>query len=163
MKIRACEARDIAAVCSIYNFYIVNTVITFEEVILSEDEMAARVNVCQKIFPWLVCEVDGEVVGYAYASRWKERSAYKNTVEVTVYLKNGVARKGYGRHLYSTLLEALRKLNVHVALGCIALPNDASVALHEACGFKSVAHFSEVGRKFERWLDVGYWEKKLSD
>jgi phosphinothricin acetyltransferase len=103
--------------------------------------------------------VDEVIVGYAYASKWKERSAYKNTAEVTAYLKHGLSGQGYGKALYTTLLEALKALDCHVVLGCIALPNQASVGLHEYFGFSKVAHFTEVGRKFNQWIDVGYWQK----
>jgi L-amino acid N-acyltransferase YncA len=162
MGIRACEEKDISSICEIYNFYIKNTVITFEETPLSELEMLVRVQSYTQRYPWLVCEVEDEIVGYAYASKWKERSAYKNTVETTVYLKNGHSRKGLGRQLYSALLLELEKISVHIVLGCIALPNESSVGLHEYFGFEKVAHFPEVGLKFEKWIDVGYWQKKLN-
>jgi len=157
--IRACELKDIPQICEIYNYYISNTVITFEETPLTVAEMSARIESYTKLYPWLVCEVEGSVVGYAYASKWKERSAYKKTAEATVYLKNGLSGKGYGKALYSALLDALKALDCHVVLGCIALPNEASVGLHESFGFNKVAHFTEVGRKFSQWVDVGYWQK----
>ncbi|MES2676209.1 MAG: N-acetyltransferase family protein [Pseudomonadota bacterium] len=159
MNIRSCESRDVEKICGIYNYYINNTVITFEETPLTMSEMANRIQTYTKLYPWLVCEVEGKIVGYAYASKWKERSAYKNTAEITVYLENGLSRKGYGKALYSALLELLQQANCHVVLGCIAIPNEASERLHEYFGFKKVAHFSEVGRKFEQWVDVGYWQK----
>lgn len=159
MIIRACEPKDIPQICEIYNYYISHTVITFEEIPLTVTEMSARIESYTKLHPWLVCEVDGSVVGYAYASKWKERSAYKNTAEVTVYIKNGLAGQGYGKALYSALLDKLKVLGGHVVLGCIALPNETSVGLHEYFGFKKVAHFTEVGCKFNRWVDVGYWQK----
>jgi L-amino acid N-acyltransferase YncA len=159
MKIRLCEERDIATVCDIYNYYIENTVITFEEKPVSFGEMNKRFELYTKAYPWLVCEVEGAVVGYAYATKWKEREAYRNTVESTVYIRNSLFGKGYGKALYQALIDDLRTNQRHVLLGCIALPNDASVRLHEYFGFEKVAHFSEVGRKFERWVDVGYWQK----
>lgn len=162
MIIRAYEAKDVANICEIYNYYIANTVITFEENPLSPIDMSARIEAYTKFYPWLVCEVDGVVVGYAYATKWKERAAYKNSVEVTVYLEHTQGGKGYGKALYSKLLESLQNMNCHVVLGGIALPNEASVGLHEYFGFKKVAHFEEVGFKLGRWVDVGYWQKIIN-
>jgi L-amino acid N-acyltransferase YncA len=162
VNIRPCEPNDVEKICEIYNYYITNTVITFEEETLSASEMSQRIATYTLLYPWLVCEVDGELVGYAYASKWKERSAYKNTAEVTVYLKHGLSRKGYGKALYSALLKSLEAMRCHVVLGCVALPNESSEKLHEHFGFVKVAHFSEVGRKFGRWVDVGYWQKVIA-
>jgi L-amino acid N-acyltransferase YncA len=158
MNVRPCAASDISAICDIYNYYIKNTVVTFEEKLVSTDEMNRRFQLYTKDYPWFVCEDDGTLVGYAYATKWKEREAYRHTAEITVYLRNGSSGKGYGKALYTALIEGLRRINCHVFLGCIALPNDASAGLHEYFGFKKVAHFSEVGRKFDRWVDVGYWQ-----
>lgn len=159
MIIRPCTTNDITAICTIYNYYIEHTVITFEEIPLTFAQMQERVTIYTRLYPWLVCEDGGEVVGYAYASKWKERSAYKNTAEVTVYLKHDATQKGYGSALYTELIEQLIAKGCHVLLGCIATPNEPSEKLHERFGFKQVAQFSQVGRKFERWLDVGYWQK----
>ena len=111
--------------------------------------------------PWLVLEVDGALAGYAYATKWRVRPAYRYSVESSVYLDPAYAGRGLGRMLYATLLDRLRERDLHIVIGGIALPNDASAGLHEALGFRKVAHFSEVGKKFGRWLDVGYWELKL--
>lgn len=159
--IRPCEAADLIGICEIYNHYIANTVITFEETPLKVSEMTQRVNACTQRYPWLVCEQDGQIVGYAYASTWRERAAYKHTAESTVYVRAGCSGKGHGKALYAALLQALMQLDCHVVLGCIALPNAESVGLHEHFGFEKVAHFPEVGRKFDQWLDVGYWQKTL--
>jgi L-amino acid N-acyltransferase YncA len=161
MLIRPCTPSDTAAICTIYNYYIEHTVITFEETPLSVAQMQERINTYIQRYPWLVCEVDGEVVGYAYASKWKERVAYKHTAEITVYLKHDIIQKGYGSALYAELIAQLKTGGCHVALGCIAIPNEPSVKLHERLGFQKVAHFTAVGRKFDRWLDVGYWQKTL--
>lgn len=163
MLIKPVEPAHIPHICEIYNHYIVNTTITFEETPLQVAEMQARIEAYTKLYPWLVCTDDqGQVVGYAYASKWKERAAYRHTAEATVYVRDGLAGKGYGKALYEVLLEALQKLDCHVVLGCIALPNEASVGLHEHFGFTKVAHMAEVGRKHGQWLDVGYWHKPLS-
>lgn len=163
MKIRVCEERDVAAICDIYNYYIENTVITFEEVTVPVAEMSRRVESYGKYFPWFVCEVEGAVVGYAYASKWKERAAYKHSVEISVYVHQARGRNGYGKALYSVLFAALTDLGIHVVIGGIALPNAASIALHESFGMHKVAHFPEVGFKFGRWIDVAYWQKVLRD
>ena len=161
MNVRPCTADDIPAVCAISNHYIEHTVITFEEIPLTVAQMRERINTYMQLYPWLVCEDAGDIVGYAYASKWKERSAYKHTAEVTVYLKHTATHKGYGSALYAELIEQLKAKGCHVLLGCIAIPNEASAKLHERFGFTKTAHFAEVGRKFERWLDVGYWQKLL--
>ncbi|KZY72856.1 phosphinothricin acetyltransferase, partial [Oleiphilus sp. HI0065] len=111
--------------------------------------------------PWLVAEIDGRVIGYAYAAPWRERSAYRHSVEVSVYLEQKIALRGVGSLLYSALFEALEASDVHVALAGIALPNDRSIALHEKFEMKKVAHLSQVGRKFDQWIDVGYWQRIL--
>ncbi len=159
MNIRNVRAVDAAAVAEIYNYYIVNTAATFEEVELGAGEMAARIDaVAEQNLPWLVAEEGDRVVGYSYASRWRERSAYRHSVEVTVYLAHDCTGAGYGTRLYRRLFELLAERSVHVAIGGITLPNRASVALHERMGMVKVAEFPEVGYKQGRWLDVGYWQ-----
>lgn len=158
MHTRHFQAGDETVIVDIYNHYIQHTTITFEETPLSALEMRDRIDACTQKYPWLVCEVDGQVMGYAYATAWKARAAYRHTVEATVYVREGCAGQGIGKALYTALLAALFEQGCHVVLGCIALPNAASVGLHEHMGFKQVAHFPEVGRKFEQWLDVGYWQ-----
>ena len=102
------------------------------------------------------------LMGYAYATPWRVRSAYRFSVESSVYVSPDHPRKGVGTRLYRQLIDELRARGLHMVIGGIAQPNEASVALHEAMGFKKVAHFSEVGMKFGRWIDVGYWELKLA-
>lgn len=161
--IRPAVASDAAAICGIYNPYVLNTTISFELEPVSEHTMAARMADIQAHFPWLVYEAEGELLGYAYASKWKPRAAYARSVESSVYLREGLGGRGIGRQLYAALFEALRPLGTHLVLGGIALPNAASVALHERMGFVKCAHFSEVGEKFGRLLDVGYWQLKLEE
>jgi phosphinothricin acetyltransferase len=160
--IRHAAMSDADVIAGIYNYYVVNTAITFEEEMLSADQMAKRIGeVTSAALPWLVAEQSGRVVGYAYASKWKTRSAYRFSVESAIYLQDGAGGKGVGGKLYGELLPALKECGVHVVIGGIALPNQSSVALHEKFGFRKVAHFEEVGFKFGRWLDVGYWQKVL--
>lgn len=159
--IRPCEPRDAAAICKIYNYYIRDTVVTFEESEVDAAEMAARIATVTAQHPWLVREVGGVVVGYAYAASWKTRSAYRFAVETTVYLAAEHTGQGHGLALYQELLARLRATSVHCLIGGIALPNAASVGLHEKLGFRKIGQFSEVGWKFDRWIDVGYWELVL--
>lgn len=162
MNIRSCDRDDAHQISEIYNYYIANTAITFEEEPVSYEGMATRIESNSKFFPWLVCEVDGEILGYAYATRWRERAAYRHSMEVTVYVKNSAARHGYGKALYKKLLALLEDMGCHLVLAGIALPNEASIGLHESFGFTKAAHFSEVGFKFGQWVDVGYWQKKIA-
>jgi phosphinothricin acetyltransferase len=111
--------------------------------------------------PWLVAEMAGRTVGYALARPWKERSGYRFSVEVAVYVVPELAGRGVGTLLYSRLFEELAGRGVHAVIGGIALPNEASVALHEKFGMRKVAHFEQVGYKFGRWIDVGYWQRTL--
>lgn len=160
--IRNVEIRDASALARIYNPYVQDSTITFEEQVVADEPMAERVReVLDSGLPWLVDEDDGIVRGFAYASRWKGRCAYRYSVETTVYLDRSAIGQGLGRRLYAELIERLRAKKLHVAIGGIALPNPASVALHERLGFRKVAHFAEVGFKFGRWVDVGYWERIL--
>ncbi|HYM34436.1 MAG TPA: arsinothricin resistance N-acetyltransferase ArsN1 family B [Steroidobacteraceae bacterium] len=162
IKTRIASSTDAEALTRIYNHYIRESVITFEEIEVSPQEMASRVaKITELSLPWLVAESEGVVVGYAYASKWKERSAYRFSVETTVYLDPNNTGQGIGSRLYRDLLTSLRGKSVHAVIGGIAQPNEASVALHERLGFTKVAHFKEVGFKFGRWVDVGYWQISL--
>ncbi|MFI8620386.1 MAG: N-acetyltransferase family protein [Marinomonas sp.] len=160
MEIRKVKFSDVEQITAIYNFYVENTQVTFEEECATPDEMHSRVEkVIQRDLPWLVLEnEEGEVLGYAYASPWHNRSAYRFTVEATVYLMPEVQGQGYGTILYEALLALLHKKDIKSVLGVIALPNEASIALHEALGFEKVGEFAEVGFKFQQWISVGYWQ-----
>ncbi|MBP6826164.1 MAG: N-acetyltransferase [Saprospiraceae bacterium] len=158
VMLRPVKIQDAQEISEIYNYYILNSVITFEESPVSVEEMGDRIASISSEFPWLVYEQDRQIVGYAYASKWKARSAYRHSAEITVYLKQGQSGKGVGTLLYADLIDRLGNLGFHAIIGGIALPNDASVGLHEKFGFEKVAHFKEVGFKFNQWVDVGYWE-----
>lgn len=160
--IRPAAASDAQAIVSIYNHYIVNSTITFEEQPISAAQMAERMaDVASASLPWLVAEQSGQVVGYAYASKWKPRSAYRFSVESSVYLHADAVGQGWGTKLYEALFADLNERGVHVIIGGIALPNESSIALHERLGLRKVAHFEAVGFKFGKWIDVGYWQKVL--
>lgn len=161
--IREVQDNDAEAICDIYNHYIANTIITFEEKILTPTIMLSRIiNVLDTKLPWLVVEdSSGQVIGYAYATKWRERHSYRFSVEVTVYLSPEHGRKGLGTQLYKVLFDRLKAQGIHSVIGGITLPNVASVAMHEKFNMVKVAHFKEVGLKFNRWLDVGYWQVGL--
>jgi L-amino acid N-acyltransferase YncA len=161
LSIRDVTTDDAAQICDIYNHYVRNTVITFEQQPISVPEMQERIASYASAYAWLVAERDGQLLGYAYATRWRTRAAYDHTVESTVYVADAARGSGVGRPLYMALLDALRKKLIHAVVGCIALPNPGSVALHEKCGFEKVAHFAQVGRKFDQWIDVGFWQVLL--
>lgn len=159
--IRVVEPKDAKAINNIYNYYIENTTITFEEVLLTPSEMESRISIISTEFPYYVYEEDGEVLGYAYANTWKSRSAFRFSVESTIYLKNGLGGRGIGRKLYTQLIKELRERGVHSVIGGITIPNPGSIKLHENIGFTKLGQFHEVGYKKEMWIDVGYWELLL--
>lgn len=162
-SIRAATSADADAICAIYNHYIAHTTISFEEEPVAPADMAERItDVTAANLPWLVL-IDGDtLVGYAYATKWRVRQAYRFSVETSVYLDRHHIGKGAGKMLYKALLAELRQRGLHLAIAGIAQPNEASVRLHERLGFKKVAHFSEVGRKFGNWIDVAYWQLPLN-
>jgi L-amino acid N-acyltransferase YncA len=160
-QIRAAHEGDAAAIAAIYNPYVRDTVISFEQTPLSDSDMAQRIREYTAQYPWLVATIDDKVVAYAYATRWRTRAAYDHALESTIYVDQAYVGRGIAGPLYRALLAQLKLRGVHAVIGCIALPNDASVALHEKCGFVKVAHFPEVGRKFDRWVDVGFWQATL--
>ncbi|MFC3625896.1 arsinothricin resistance N-acetyltransferase ArsN1 family B [Vogesella amnigena] len=162
--IREATPVDAAAICAIYNPYIEYTTISFEEKPVSVADMAERIASTQaQGLPWLVAEAeDGELFGYAYASRWRARPAYRHSVEASIYLRQATVGQGLGKLLYRELLQRLTALGLRTVIGGVAQPNPASDALHRALGFKQVANFEQVGRKFGRWLDVAYWQLSLT-
>jgi len=152
---------DAQQICGIYNYYVRETTVSFEEEPVSLIEMERRIRTVTAAYPWLVLEADGEARGFAFAGPWKARSAYRYTAETTVYVDRDARGHGIGSTLYSALVAGLREQDLHTLVAVIALPNEASVALHEKMGFRKAAHFGEVGFKFGRWLDVGYWQLPL--
>jgi len=159
--IRPVQPDDAPYLCEIYNHYILETPITFEEDLLTPDDIRQRILETTKTYPWLVCEEDGRLLGYAYGRKWRARAAYRHSVETTVYLHPSATGKGRGAALFDALLTELRSRQFHCVIGGVALPNPASIALLEKFGLRQVAQFREVGRKFDRWIDVGYWQLVL--
>lgn len=156
--IRKVTVTDAAQIAEIYNHFVEKTIVTFEETPLTISEVEKWIKETTSTFPWFVFEEKEELLGYAHASSWKSRCAYRNSVESTVYLRPTAFGKGIGSKLYDRLLTELRKLGFHAIIGGIALPNKASIALHEKFGFEKIGHFKEVGNKFNQWIDVGYWQ-----
>jgi phosphinothricin acetyltransferase len=161
--LRPCVPADAPGICEIYNHFVRETIVTFEEQPVPEREMAERIREISSSWPWLVWEENGAIAGYAYATGWMKRSAYRFSTESTVYVAPGRVGRGIGTRLYEALLAELQRRKVHCVVGGISLPNAASVALHERLGFVKIGHFKEVGRKFDSWVDVGYWELVLQD
>jgi phosphinothricin acetyltransferase len=159
--IRSVTLNDAAAIAEIYKPYVLETAISFEIEPPSEAEMSGRIQQNLDHFPWLVWEEQNSILGYAYASQFKSRCAYSWSVESTVYIRQGFHGKGFGKKLYQNLLERLNGQGAVNVIGGIALPNTASVALHQSLGFKQVAQFKDVGFKLGRWWDVGYWQLQL--
>jgi L-amino acid N-acyltransferase YncA len=162
-RIRLATPDDAEAIAAIYAYYVANTPISFEVAPPSVDEMRARIERTLLRFPYLVCEVDARVVGYAYAGRHHERAAYDWSCEVSVYVENGMHRRGIGRALYAALLALLRSLSYYNALAGITVPNDGSVGLHTAMGFRHAGLNRNVGYKDGRWWDVAYVEMGLQE
>jgi len=160
--IRAATAKDSDAIAEIYNYYIRHTVVTFEEQEVSAAEFKQRLSdIHSQQLPWLIAENEGRVAGYCYAGLWNKRASYRFSAETTIYLSRLAVGKGIGSLLYQSLFSILREKNYHAVMAGITLPNAASVAIHEKMGMHKVAHFSQVGYKFEQWQDVGYWQLTL--
>jgi L-amino acid N-acyltransferase YncA len=159
--IRPATTDDAAQISDIYNHYVTHTTVTFDERPVTPEDMTQQIVEVLEGLPWLVWDEDGRVRGFAYSSKWKGRCAYRYSVESTVYLDPVAIGKGIGSHMYQVLFAELRQRGMHTVLAGISLPNEASVALHEKFGFQKVAHFKEVGRKFEKWIDLGYWQLVL--
>jgi phosphinothricin acetyltransferase len=163
MTIRSADPdRDAAACAAIYAPSVESTPISFELTPPDAAEFARRIERYSATHQFLVAEEGGEVAGYAYACRWRERPAYDWAVEVSVYVDPARKREGVGRALYAELLDRLRAQGFRVAVAGITLPNPASIALHERMGFRSIGALREVGWKVGGWHDVGYWQLLLA-
>jgi len=158
LVIRPATVDDAAAIQAIYAPVVERTVISFEEEPPSVAEMADRIAGTLRDHPYLVATRDGVVAGYAYAGPYRSRPAYRWSVDVTVYVDPARHRQGVGHALYAALLPELARRGAHAAFAGIALPNPGSVALHEAMGFVHAGTHREAGRKFGRWIDVGWWQ-----
>jgi phosphinothricin acetyltransferase len=164
MPIRVARPDDAQAIAAIYAPIVANTTISFELEPPSVDEMRARIVATLERLPWLVSEDDaGALDGYAYASKHRERAAYQWSVDVSAYVREDTRGKGVGKRLYNALCVELVQLGYFQAFAGIALPNAASVALHEAVGFRPLGVYRNVGFKLGAWHDVGWWQKALRE
>ncbi|HEM5984310.1 TPA: N-acetyltransferase [Streptococcus suis] len=161
IKIQSAQIEDAADLVAIYAPYVENTAITFETEIPTVADFASRIEKTLEKFPYLVAVEEGQILGYAYASTYYARAAYDWTVELSVYVSREVRGKGLGSLLYAALEEELAVRGFKNFLACIALPNPASLALHEKRGYERVAHFKKVGYKFETWYDIVWLQKSL--
>lgn len=159
--IRRAEAGDAAALLEIYRPFITDTVVTFEYDVPTADEFAGRITDTLTDFPYLVCEGDGKLVGYAYAHHIRERAAYDWAVELSIYLAPEAQGRGVGTVLYQCLIDLLDMQNIRILYGCVTLPNEGSRRLHEKLGFVLTGVWHGSGWKFGRWHDVGWFEKRL--
>ncbi len=160
-NIRPASLSDVEAMLKIYDPYVLNTPITFEIQSPTILEFQKRLTDTQEKLPWIVCEEDAQVLGYAYANPFKTRRAFDWTVESTVYVHQDFHGKGIGKDLYRRLIELLNYQGVVNVVGGIALPNQASVGLHESLGFQKVADFKDAGFKLGKWWNVGYWQLQI--
>ncbi len=159
--IRKVQIEDAKQLLEIYNYYVENSIVTFDIEPLSLHGFIEKMVSINEVYPFLIYEENGEILGYAYGSRWRPKLAYKHTVESTVYVKHSVHGKQIGTQLYTELLRLFKEQKFHLVLGALTLPNEASIKLHEKFGFRQVTHFNEVGFKFNTWHDVGFWQIKL--
>lgn len=155
-------ARDAAACAAIYAPHVEGSAVSFEEQAPSAEELAARIERTLATHPWLVAEREGRVVGYAYATTYNERPAYRWSASVSVYVASEFRGHGVGRALYTALFERLRERGFRMACAGITLPNEASVALHESLGFEQVGFNRHIGWKHGAWRDVGWWQLELT-
>jgi len=162
-KIRLATEADSTSILEIYTPFIKDTVITFEYEVPTASEFSKRMANIQKKYPWLVCEVNDSMVGYAYASQFSERAAYDWSVDFSIYIKPEYHKKKIGKALYTALFQLLRLQGYCNAYAGIALPNTKSVSLHESFGFKPVGVYHNVGYKFGNWHDVKWFELKIQE
>ena len=173
IAIRPAQADDAAAIAAIYAPHVAHGIASFEVEAPDADAMAARMATSQGYYPWLVAVAEGEgntppgspgdVLGYAYAARFRERAAYDWVVETSIYMAASAQRRGAGQLLYKALIATLRAQGFTQAVGAISLPNDPSIAVHEAVGFRRAGVYRAVGYKMGRWIDVGLWQCALAD
>ncbi|MBB5697531.1 GNAT family N-acetyltransferase [Sphingomonas yantingensis] len=167
IAIRAAEPTDAAAIAAIYAPFVLSGTVSFESEAPDARAMRGRMAASDGLYPWLVAtngdSEGGGVLGYAYASRFRDRPAYHWTTETSIYLAGDAQQRGVGRLLYEALLDTLRAQGFIQAIGTIALPNDASIKLHEQVGFRRAGVIREAGFKFGRWIDIGFWQCELAD
>ena len=163
IEIRMAFERDTAEILEIYRPYITDSYVSFETEIPSVEELKSRIKNIQKTLPWLVCVVDNQIAGYAYATDHRSRKAYSWTKELSVYLLDQYKNKGIATALYTCLIQLLKIQGVTNCLAGIALPNESSIRFHEKFGFKKVGIYHQVGYKLNAFRDVGWWELFIAE
>lgn len=161
--IRFAKMEDVPRILEIYAPYVKDSVLTFEYEVPSCEDFEKRMQNIQSEYPFLVCEIDGIIVGYAYAHRHMERAAYQWNVELSVYVCEDNKKRSIGKALYTALLDILKLQNVRNAYSCITIPNPASIALHTSFGFHEIGIFRKTGYKFHKWQDVIWLGKVIHE
>ena len=161
-KIRSVNIEDAKALLSIYSPFILNSGITQEAEVPSEENFQQRIQSTLKERPWLVCEIENEIAGYAYAGRHRERTGYQWCIEPSVYVADKFHNCGVAYALYTAMFEILRIQGFVNAYAVITLPNDKSVSFHEKFGFRYLTTFKKIGFKLNQWHDVGWWELEIN-
>ena len=155
---RGVEIRDAADIAAIYNYYIRETIITFETEEIDTAEMENRIKkILEAGYPFIVHEENNKITGYAYVGKFRERSAYSESLETSIYLDINEKGRGIGRKLYKRLIELSQEAGVHVLIGVVSYPNLASQRLHESVGFEKAGVIKEAGKKFGKYIDVEFW------
>lgn len=160
-SIRLASSADAPQICDIYSPIVRDTAISFEQAVPDAEAIAARISKTLQQYPWLVCEINRQIAGYAYAGSFRPRSAYQWTTETTVYVQPDYQRRGIARALYTSLIAILRQQGYCNAIGVIALPNDGSIRAHEAVGFRKIGVLENMGYKLKGWHDIGWWQLEL--
>ncbi len=163
IKLRIATKEDGAALAAIYSYYVENTAITFEYVAPSAEKFGERIAHKLEKYPYIVAEENGRALGYAYADMYRERAAFAWSCELSVYVDKNETGKGIGKRLYAALIELLRIQGFVSVVASITYPNESSVALHEKMGFSHLGTMHDIGFKFGRWLDLMWFEKRISD
>lgn len=163
LQVRMAVREDAMEVLEIYKPSVLTTAFSFETAVPTLHQFQTRIENCLQKYPWIVCTVNQQVVGYVYASKHREREAYQWSCECSVYIRDSFKGKGIATELYAVLFEILKIQGIRNVYAGITLPNDASVKLHEKCGFKHFANYDNIGYKFNSWKTVGWWKLQLND
>jgi phosphinothricin acetyltransferase len=161
--IRLATPGDASGILDIYAPYILNTSFTFETEVPSLEEFGERIETYLINWPWLVCVIEGKIAGYAYATKYRERTAYQWSVESSIYIHDDFQKEGIGKELYTSLFEILKKQGFNNVYAVINLPNEKSVSFHENCGFTYFATYEKVGFKLGEWKNVGWWRLIINE
>ncbi|MES2056846.1 MAG: N-acetyltransferase family protein [Pseudomonadota bacterium] len=166
IAIRAARPEDAAAIAAIYAPHVLTGTASFEIDAPDTRAMRGRMAASDGLYPWIVAtngDDEGGVIAYAFAARFRDRPAYRYVVETSIYVAGTVQRQGAGRLLYEALIDTLRAQGFTQAIGVITLPNEGSISMHEAVGFRRAGVYREVGYKNGQWIDVGFWQCELND